>query len=650
MTDINNANEELIETPLAENAPAAESIHENAAPSEKSESVDDAPAATEEPAEAVADADTSDAAPTDDSETETVAYESTTQVIDALKQILANEDLAPRSEIEAIKSQFYRLVRQAAEAAHHDYIAQGGDAATYVPMPNPDEAAFKELMSSIKEKRAVQMEHEKQELEDNYQKKLAIIEQIKTILSNPDEVNKSYNDFKELQKQWNDIKSVPAESATELWKNYQYHVELFYDTLKLNNELRSYDFKKNLELKTELCERAEKLAEAEDVISAFAQLQQLHQEFREIGPVERELRESIWTRFKTASTTINKRHQAFFEERKAQEQENLVKKTALCEQVEAVDINSLKTFSDWNTQSEKIVALQNEWKTIGYAPKSSNVKIFERFRLACDNFFKQKAEYFKTVRDSLQSNLQAKQALVEKAEALKDSTAWRETTQAIVDLQKQWKEIGTVPKKYSEDIWKRFNDACDAFFEAKKNATGSQNAEQRENLQKKKDIINRLAALAEEGTDNLRDLLRKAQEEWNEIGHVPFREKETIYQAFRAQMDRLYGALHETTTKRRVSQFRQEVKDTDGKVRERLLRQYDILKNEIKTYENNLGFLTLSSKSKSGNQLVNELNRKVEKLRSDLQEIKMKIDALKKPKAADKDKEASDSESAESAE
>ena len=663
MTDIEKTNEEIQQEPLAENASAVEetpaaSTEETAVAEPVATEVENLEAETAKADEAVAEpiAETAPVAeetvaaeePAETTETEPVAeeqqteddakkfpnYETTDEIIARLKEIAEGDEDISRLEVDALKSNFYRIHKQQNEDAYKAYIDGGGAPESYMPVPNTDEAVFKEYMATIREKRAAQHEAEVQTLEENYQKKLAIIEKIKEILATPDEVNKSYNDFKALQQQWNEIKSVPADKATDLWKTYQLHVEQFYDTLKLNNEFRAYDFKKNLELKTALCERAEKLAEEEDVVSASRKLQQLHQEFREIGPVERDLRESIWNRFKAASTIINKRHQEYFEARKAQELENLEKKSAICEQVESFDLDSLKTFADWNAISDKIIALQAEWKTIGFAPQKMNVKIFERFRAACDHFFTRKSEFFKSVRDSLNNNLKLKEELVAQAEALKDSTAWKETTDAIIALQKKWKEIGTVPKKFSDDVWNRFNAACDAFFEAKKAANSSQRSEQTENLQKKQAIIDELAAIdpaTEEG--DFRPKLRKAQEDWNEIGHVPYKMKEEIYKAFRAQMDRLYGALSERASRNRVSRFRDEVRSGDGnKIRERLLRQYDILKNEIKTYENNLGFLSLSSKSKSGNALVEELNRKVDKLRADLNEIKQKISALDEKK------------------
>jgi hypothetical protein len=409
-------------------------------------------------------------------------------------------------------------------------------------------------------------------------------------------------------------------------------VEEFYDTLKLNNELRAYDFKKNLELKTALCESAEKLQEEEDVISAFRKLQQLHQEFREIGPVANDLREAIWTRFKTASTAINKKHQEFFEARKQKELDNLDAKTKICEMVESLDLDALKTFAEWNTLSEKVMELQTQWKTIGFAPQKMNVQIFDRFRTACDTFFTRKSEYFKSVRDSLNDNYQKKLALIEKAEALKDSKEWKATSDAIIDLQKQWKEIGTVPKKVSDEIWKRFNEACDTFFAAKKEANSGQHQEQKANMEKKQSIIDQLAAIDPGNLESeLRDKLRAAQEEWNKIGHVPFKDKDRLYKAFREQMDRLYGAASANATRRRVNKFKNDVANGDtGRLRERLLRQKDILTNEIKTYENNLGFLNLGKGKANG--LVDELNRKMDKLKADLEEVKEKLAALKNEK------------------
>lgn len=636
MTEIQNPTEEPVVEPTAEPAtepiaaeetaavaePAAEEVAEPA-----TESV--AESAAEEAAEPVVE----DAVEEPQAETSTTSiatFETEAEVVNRLKEISESDEEVTRQELDSLKSNFYRIHRQQADAAYKKFIEEGGAAEEYAPEPDPEETTFKELMAVIREKRAAVAAALEQEREENYQKKLEIIDKIKALTENPDEINRGYNDFKELQQQWNDIKEVPADKATNLWKTYQQAVEAFYDTLKLSNELRAYDFKKNLERKTALCEAAEALAEETDIIVAFRKLQQLHQDFRETGPVASDLREQIWTRFKDASTVINKRHQEFFEARKQKEEENLTKKTAICETIEGFDLEGLKTFAEWNAISEKITTLQAEWKTIGYAPQKMNTKIFERFRAACDNFFTRKNEYFQTVRENLNQNYALKLELVEKAEALKDSTDWKATTDALVELQKKWKEIGTVPKKYSDQIWERFNAACDAFFAAKKEANKDVHTEQTANMEKKKAIIDALAAIVpEEFEGDLRTKLREAQEEWNQIGHVPFKEKDKLYKLLREQMDRLYGFANEHAAKRRIDRFKESIKGGNGgDVRSRLTRQLDILNNEIKTYENNLGFLTLSSKSKQGNALIEELNRKMEKLKADKEEVKAKLKAL----------------------
>lgn len=637
MTEIQNPTEEPVVEPTAE--PATEPVvaaEETAAVAEPAteEVAEPATESVAEPAaEEAAEPVVEDAVEEPQAETSTTSiatFETEAEVVNRLKEISESDEEVTRQELDSLKSNFYRIHRQQADAAYKKFIEDGGAAEEYAPEPDPEETTFKELMAVIREKRAAVAAALEQEREENYQKKLEIIDKIKALTENPDEINRGYNDFKELQQQWNDIKEVPADKATNLWKTYQQAVEAFYDTLKLSNELRAYDFKKNLERKTALCEAAEALAEETDIIVAFRKLQQLHQDFRETGPVASDLREQIWTRFKDASTVINKRHQEFFEARKQKEEENLTKKTAICETIEGFDLEGLKTFAEWNAISEKITTLQAEWKTIGYAPQKMNTKIFERFRAACDNFFTRKNEYFQTVRENLNQNYALKLELVEKAEALKDSTDWKATTDALVELQKKWKEIGTVPKKYSDQIWERFNAACDAFFAAKKEANKDVHTEQTANMEKKKAIIDTLAAIVpEEFEGDLRTKLREAQEEWNQIGHVPFKEKDKLYKLLREQMDRLYGFANEHAAKRRIDRFKESIKGGNGgDVRSRLTRQLDILNNEIKTYENNLGFLTLSSKSKQGNALIEELNRKMEKLKADKEEVKAKLKAL----------------------
>lgn len=636
MTEIQNPTEEPVVEPTAEPATEPVAAEETAAVAEPAteEVAEPATESVAEPAaEEAAEPVVEDAVEEPQAETSTTSiatFETEAEVVNRLKEISESDEEVTRQELDSLKSNFYRIHRQQADAAYKKFIEDGGAAEEYAPEPDPEETTFKELMAVIREKRAAVAAALEQEREENYQKKLEIIDKIKALTENPDEINRGYNDFKELQQQWNDIKEVPADKATNLWKTYQQAVEAFYDTLKLSNELRAYDFKKNLERKTALCEAAEALAEETDIIVAFRKLQQLHQDFRETGPVASDLREQIWTRFKDASTVINKRHQEFFEARKQKEEENLTKKTAICETIEGFDLEGLKTFAEWNAISEKITTLQAEWKTIGYAPQKMNTKIFERFRAACDNFFTRKNEYFQTVRENLNQNYALKLELVEKAEALKDSTDWKATTDALVELQKKWKEIGTVPKKYSDQIWERFNAACDAFFAAKKEANKDVHTEQTANMEKKKAIIDALAAIVpEEFEGDLRTKLREAQEEWNQIGHVPFKEKDKLYKLLREQMDRLYGFANEHAAKRRIDRFKESIKGGNGgDVRSRLTRQLDILNNEIKTYENNLGFLTLSSKSKQGNALIEELNRKMEKLKADKEEVKAKLKAL----------------------
>ena len=636
MTEIQNPTEEPVVEPTAEPATEPVAAEETAAVAEPAaeEVAEPATESVAEPAaEEAAEPVVEDAVEEPQAETSTTSiatFETEAEVVNRLKEISESDEEVTRQELDSLKSNFYRSHRQQADAAYKKFIEEGGAAEEYAPEPDPEETTFKELMAVIREKRAAVAAALEQEREENYQKKLEIIDKIKALTENPDEINRGYNDFKELQQQWNDIKEVPADKATNLWKTYQQAVEAFYDTLKLSNELRAYDFKKNLERKTALCEAAEALAEETDIIVAFRKLQQLHQDFRETGPVASDLREQIWTRFKDASTVINKRHQEFFEARKQKEEENLTKKTAICETIEGFDLEGLKTFAEWNAISEKITTLQAEWKTIGYAPQKMNTKIFERFRAACDNFFTRKNEYFQTVRENLNQNYALKLELVEKAEALKDSTDWKATTDALVELQKKWKEIGTVPKKYSDQIWERFNAACDAFFAAKKEANKDVHTEQTANMEKKKAIIDALAAIVpEEFEGDLRTKLREAQEEWNQIGHVPFKEKDKLYKLLREQMDRLYGFANEHAAKRRIDRFKESIKGGNGgDVRSRLTRQLDILNNEIKTYENNLGFLTLSSKSKQGNALIEELNRKMEKLKADKEEVKAKLKAL----------------------
>lgn len=557
------------------------------------------------------------------------------EVVERLKQMAQTDEIGSRQELDTLKQIFYKLHKAATLEAYNAYLEAGGDPNTYLPAIDPDEENFKAAMQTIKQKKAEQQAEQERQKTENLQKKLDIIERIKVMAATPEEANQAYNEFKELQAKWKEIKNVPADKANELWKNYQLYVEQFYDLLKLNSEFREYDFKKNLEIKTRLCETAEKLADEPDVISAFQQLQVLHQEYKETGPVAKDLREDIWTRFKNASTVINKRHQQHFEELKAKEEENLARKTELCEKIEAITTEGLKTFAEWDNQTKEIIALQTEWKTIGFAPQKMNVKIFERFRAACDNFFEKKAAFFKVLKDELNNNLARKKALCEQAEALKESTDWKATGDALVKIQKEWKTIGAVPKKYSETLWKRFIEACDYFFEQKGKATASTRSEESENLIKKQGVIEQLKALAEAGADNVAEQVRELTRQWNEIGHVPFKEKDKIYGEYRELLDKLYKELNISAARRRLTNFKNNLKNVVEKEgnsltreRDKLIRAYEAMKNEIQTYENNLGFLT--SSSKSGNTLVNEMKKKVEKLKDELALLHEKIKTIEK--------------------
>ena len=555
-------------------------------------------------------------------------YESTTDIIIRIKELAQSPLEASKEELDQLKQTFYKLYRATVEAARKTHL-DNGFAPEDFKADNTDENEFKAAMSIIKEKRAEQQREEERLREENYQQKEAILDRLQAIVENADKEQASHNDFKALQQEWKKIGEVPASKQTDLWKRYQLLTERFYDVLKLSIEFREYDFKKNLEAKTQLCEAAERLADEQDVISAFHQLQKLHEEFREIGPVTKELREEIWTRFKTASTVINKRHQQHFEELKQRENDNLEKKTAICEAVESLDYNTLNTYTLWNEKTQEIIALQEEWKTIGFAPQKMNTKIFERFREACDTFFQRKGEFYKNMKDNLIVNLEKKIALCEKAEALQNSTDWKATADKLANLQREWKAIGPVPKKQSDAIWKRFIAACDTFFENRKASNSSQRTEEMQNLAKKKAVIEGLAAInPENATADDAEKLHQLIKEWNSIGHVPFRDKDKVYKQYKALIDTLFDALHKQEASKKVARYKESIKEGTNitRERERLLRIYENMCNEIKTYENNLGFLT--SSSKSGNSLVAEMQRKMEKLKADAQIILKKIAAL----------------------
>ena len=548
------------------------------------------------------------------------------EIIEKLKEIEADVDNVSKAEIDTLKQTFYKIHAAEIEASKQQFIADGGTEADFLPAPDPMEEAFKQIMSEIKKKRNQNNAEIEKQKELNLQVKLSIIEELKDLIESPEDPNKNYAEFKRLQQQWNEITLIPQAKANELWKNYQLHVEKFYDLLKLNNEFREYDFKKNQEIKIRLCEAAERLAEEEDVVSAFHQLQKLHQEFRETGPVAKALREEIWTRFKTASTAVNRRHQKHFEELKKQERQNLDQKTVICEIVEAIDYNELNNFAAWDSKTKEIIALQNKWKSIGFAPQKMNTKIFERFRKACDEFFQKKSDFFKGTKEQMAQNLEKKRALIEKAETLKDSTDWKSTTDELVKLQKEWKEIGPVSRKYSDAIWKKFIGACDYFFEQKGKATSSQRSVEHDNLEKKKSIISQLKELESQiESSDVAQKVRDLMKEWNETGHVPFKDKDKIYKQYHELMETSFKQFGNFVGKKfnAVKSSVKDLQDKGGQTRDKLVRHYETLKSELITYQNNLGFLTTASKK--GSSLLDELNKKVDKLKEDIKLAEEKI-------------------------
>lgn len=563
-------------------------------------------------------------------------YASKKDVLDRIEEIANGDDTPEKDEVDHLKASFYRFQIAERDKKQKEYLEAGGDPEKYQILPDEDEEAYKANMRVIKEKRAKAFEKAQQEREENLKHREEIIEKIKNMATSPDEANKSYNEFKTLQQEWKGIGAVPPEKSSETWRNYQLYVEQFYDLLNLNREAREYDFKKNLEAKTKLCEEAEKLADEPDVVSAFHQLQDLHEQYREIGPVAKEMRENIWTRFKNASTVINKKHQDHFEKLRANEEENLAKKTGLCEKTEAVAKEENKNAADWEKHSKEIIAIQQEWKTIGFAPKKSNEEIFQRFRKACDDFFGRKAEYFKEVRARLYENAEKKKALVAKAQELSDSTDWKATSDKLIQLQKEWKTVGTAPRKISDQLWNDFLTACNHFFDARNAAHASVHDEERENLQKKRDIIEELKKITATDSD-AREKVQELADKYNAVGHVPFREKDKVYKEYHEVMDKIFEELHISAARRHLDNFKNNLRgmakkgeDAVDNERTRLVRRFEQLKQEITTYENNLGFLSISSKK--GNSLVDEMNRKVQKLKDDAQLIKEKIKAIDQQK------------------
>lgn len=557
------------------------------------------------------------------------------EILEKLTGLVGAAADATRNEVEALKQAYYKIHRSEVDELKKAFLTAGGEEKDFVAPEDETESKIKELLNVYKEKRAAILAEEERVKAANYALKLQLIDQLKALTESQEDFNKLYNDFKDIQQRWKEVKAVPQEHVSELWKNYQIYSEKFYDIIKINNQFRDYDFKKNLEMKTALCETVEKLQTEPDVISAFHQLQKLHQQWREIGPVAKELREDLWSRFKAASTIINKRHQEHFEGLKAKEQENLEAKTAICEQIENIDFPALKSFKDWEEKNKEVIALQDKWKTIGFAPKKSNVKIFERFRAACDVYFNRKSEFYKNIKDEMEKNLELKKVLCEKAEALKDSTDWKSTTEKMIALQKEWKTIGSVARKHSDAVWKRFITACDYFFEQKNKNVSSQKSVEQTNLAAKKALIEKINTIDEADHDEALAALKGYMTEWNTIGHVPFKEKDKIYKEYHEAVDKQFDRLKVDQNDRKMQTFRNSLSDMSngergkGKLygeREKLMRMYERMKNELQTYENNIGFLSISSKGGGG--LLKEMERKIDKLKDEMALIIKKIDAI----------------------
>jgi len=542
-----------------------------------------------------------------------------------------------KNEIESCKQTFYKIKKSEVEDAEKTFVAGGGAKEDFIPEPDENEEKLKELLAIYRDKKTSLASQTEKIKENNLAARKQIIEKLKELIESKDDFYKVYNEFRKLQQQWKETKQVPQSAVNDLWKDYQHYSEKFYDLLKINNEMRDYDFKKNLELKQMLCDSVEKLENEKDVISAFYQLQKLHQEWREIGPVAKELREEIWSRFKKASSVINKRHQEHFESLRSLEQRNLEDKTALCVEVETIDYTKLSTFKDWDEQNKKVLDFQEKWKTIGFAPKKSNVKVFERFRAACDIFFRNKSEFYKSIKDTMDVNLDKKKALCEKAEALKDSQDWKESSDQLIALQKEWKSIGPVSRKHSDAVWKRFISACDYFFEQKNTHFSSQKTEEVDNLKKKKEIVEKINVIdvnlpTAEAVAIIRDLIT----EWNRIGFVPFREKDKIHKEYRKAVDKHFDRLKLDESERRLQTFKSSLSDISSgdersknkllNERDKLMRTYERLKNDIQTYENNIGFLSVSSKGGGG--LMKEMNRKISSLKEELNLIVKKIEVI----------------------
>ena len=632
MKDTHEANLPTEENGKLEETKAPETTPENTAEVVVTNETPDAGVAAEETSEAEV---KTDEVAAGEETVATTGKLSKEEILEKLTGLVGAAADATRNEVEALKQAYYKIHRSEVDELKKAFLTAGGEEKDFVAPEDETESKIKELLNVYKEKRAAILAEEERVKAANYALKLQLIDQLKALTESQEDFNKLYNDFKDIQQRWKEVKAVPQEHVSELWKNYQIYSEKFYDIIKINNQFRDYDFKKNLEMKTALCETVEKLQTEPDVVSAFHQLQKLHQQWREIGPVAKELREELWSRFKAASTIINKRHQEHFEGLKAKEQENLEAKTAICEQIENIDFQALKSFKDWEEKNKEVIALQDKWKTIGFAPKKSNVKIFERFRAACDVYFNRKSEFYKNIKDEMEKNLELKKVLCEKAEALKDSTDWKSTTEKMIALQKEWKTIGSVARKHSDAVWKRFISACDYFFEQKNKNASSQKSVEQTNLAAKKALIEKINTIDEADHDEALAALKGYMTEWNTIGHVPFKEKDKIYKEYHEAVDKQFDRLKVDQNDRKMQTFRNSLSDMSngergkGKLygeREKLMRMYERMKNELQTYENNIGFLSISSKGGGG--LLKEMERKIDKLKNEMALIIKKIDAI----------------------
>ncbi|MDR1380079.1 MAG: DUF349 domain-containing protein, partial [Tannerella sp.] len=555
------------------------------------------------------------------------------EIMERLRLVVAEPQEYARNEMDLLKQAYYKLHRAEIETKKKEFLEGGGDEKDFVMPDDEMDAELKSLISEYKEKRSSMAAEEERRKESNYILKQHLIERLKVLTESQDDFNKRYNEFREIQRKWKDIRLVPQEHTRELWRKYQLYNERFYDIVKINNQFRDYDFKKNLEMKTALCETVEHLDKEPDIISAFHQLQKLHQQWRDIGPVAKEYRDSIWERFKEASAVINKKHQAYFETLKVTEEKNLGEKTAICEEIERIDFEALKTIRDWDKKTREVIAIQKKWRTIGYVTRKQNVKIFERFRTACDGYFKRRGEYYKSAKQEMDRNLELKKALLKKAESMKDNTDWKETTKAFVEIQSEWKSIGPVSHKYSETMWKQFIAACDYFFEQKNEKVSSHKSEESDNLEAKKSLIEKINAIDESlDSEEALSILRGYISEWGAIGFVPFREKDRLHKLFREAVDHQFDRLKVNERDRRVQQFRSNLSDlgtSKNKLygeRDKLMRIYERMKSELQTYENNIGFFNISSKG--GDGLVKEMDRKIVRLKEEMDVVVKKIEAI----------------------